>query len=138
MSRTRCLATQCHTDCPCSSGRLTPTSRLGGIYGCSNPSFSRKPGASGIYFMGSVCTKERGFYRPQQAFGSDICTPFAAFCLPRLFRKQTFQPRKRISDSAWRRTNQMVKLTYRYEKSRRIVFRGSFHIIAQQMYINTR
>ena len=108
------------------------------FYGCSNPSFSRKPGASGIYFMGSVCTKERGFYRPQQAFGSDICTPFAAFCLPRLFRKQTFQPRKRISDSAWRRTNQMVKLTYRYEKSRRIVFRGSFHIIAQQMYINTR
>ena len=55
------------------------------------------------------------------------------------FRKQTFQPRKRISDSAWRRTNQMVKLTYRYGKSRRIVFRGSFHIIAQQMYIiNTR
>ena len=63
---------------------------------------------------------------------------YAAFCLPRLFRKQTFQPCKRISDSAWRRTNQMVKLTYRYEKSRRIVFRGSFHIIAQQMYINTR
>ena len=64
------IKAQRHSDCTRSSGRLSSESWMGSFYRCRYPRTGRRTGTSCIYPVGSLCSTQRSFHRPQQASGT--------------------------------------------------------------------